>query len=129
MPDRLYYTPLTERQKALYEWIRAFVERTGEWPTFRQIQDGIGYSSPNSVTQNVKALLRKGWLVRHDTHYDFAEEDMPYLTPQLKNRISERLLEELSRHMTKEQATSAAKRILLATLNDLPATGSQTGPD
>lgn len=43
----------------------------GIWPTYREIADAMDFRSPNSVTQNIKSLLKKGYLIRKgDEEYD-----------------------------------------------------------
>ncbi|MEP6362480.1 MAG: S24 family peptidase, partial [Balneola sp.] len=45
------------------------------WPTYREIAEHFDYRSPNSVTQNIQALLKKGFLIkRNDEEYDLPKE-------------------------------------------------------
>ncbi len=55
---------LTHKQHAFLEFLRAHVAGHKVWPTYREIVDHFGYKSPNSVTQNLQALSRKGFLRR-----------------------------------------------------------------
>lgn len=64
---------LTAKQ---HEFLQYLIEHTHEsdvWPTYREIIDEFGYRSPNSVTQNLKALHRKGHLRRDQQGYHLAE--------------------------------------------------------
>lgn len=54
--------PLTGRQKAIYDWLLAFVLAKHRQPTYREIGGAFGIASPNGVSANLKALVRKGWL-------------------------------------------------------------------
>ena len=54
---------LTEKQRAVLAFIRTFVEAQRIWPTYRDIREAFGFRSPHSVTQHLKALRRKGYLV------------------------------------------------------------------
>jgi repressor LexA len=46
----------------------------GIWPTYREIADAMDFRSPNSVTQNIKSLLKKGYLVKKgDEEYDLPQ--------------------------------------------------------
>lgn len=64
---------LTAKQ---HEFLQYLIDHTHEadvWPTYREIIDYFGYRSPNSVTQNLKALHRKGHLVRDQQGYHLAD--------------------------------------------------------
>lgn len=60
---------LTAKQHAFLEYLAEHVRRTKVWPTYREIVDYFGYRSPNSVTQNLQALEKKGYLARDDHGY------------------------------------------------------------
>lgn len=64
---------LTSKQRAFFEFLRRYSRETGGWPTYRELIDEFDYRSPNSVTQNLEALLKKGYLDRDDDGYRFAE--------------------------------------------------------
>jgi repressor LexA len=65
---------LTKKQKDFLQFLRDFVmESGGVWPTYREIVDSFDYRSPNSVTQNLQALVKKGFLKRDNDGYRFAE--------------------------------------------------------
>ena len=89
---------LTERQKRAYDYILSHIRKYGEWPTYRELQEAMGYKSPNSATQLLQALEKKGWIVKRDTYFDFPHEDMPYLTPKIKHQIEEELVARLAAH-------------------------------
>ncbi len=62
---------LTRKQKEFFHFITAYKKEHDVWPTYREIADYFGYKSPNSVTQNIQALLKKGYLVKkNDEEYD-----------------------------------------------------------
>jgi SOS-response transcriptional repressor LexA len=48
------------------------VEEKEVWPTYREAVEHFGYRSPNSVTQNLQALLKKGYLERDHRGYRLA---------------------------------------------------------
>jgi len=60
---------LTAKQHAFLEYLAEHVRRAKVWPTYREIVEHFGYRSPNSVTQNLQALARKGYLSRDDEGY------------------------------------------------------------
>ena len=58
---------LTKKQQQVADFLSAYVVANGSWPSYREITDHFGFKSPNSVTQNLKALEKKGYLV-NDQH-------------------------------------------------------------
>lgn len=55
--------PLTERQRAILEFIKDFVREQGLPPTVREIGEHFGLD-PHAVHDHLKALERKGYLKR-----------------------------------------------------------------
>jgi repressor LexA len=55
---------LTERQKAILEFIQSFQREHGIAPTHREICEEFGYSSYGTVYKHLKLLERKGYLTR-----------------------------------------------------------------
>lgn len=66
---------LTQKQQKFLSYIRDYSRDNGVWPTYRDISDHFDFRSPNSVTQNLQALHRKGYLQRDDAGFHFKEED------------------------------------------------------
>ncbi|WP_420455523.1 LexA family protein [Rubrivirga sp.] len=64
---------LTQKQHSFLEYLREHVDRHKVWPTYREIADHFEYRSPNSVTQNLQALSRKGFLERGRNGYALVE--------------------------------------------------------
>ncbi|WP_020401662.1 transcriptional repressor LexA [Gracilimonas tropica] len=66
---------LTRKQHEFFTFIVEYKKEHEVWPTYREIAEHFGYASPNSVTQNIQALLKKGYLVkRNDEEYDLPSE-------------------------------------------------------
>lgn len=65
---------LTSKQHAFFQFISRFVRENGVWPTYREIVDRFRYRSPNSVTQNLQALHKKGYLARDPDGYHLIDE-------------------------------------------------------
>lgn len=63
---------LTPKQKAFFGYITRFIDDNGTWPTYREIVEYFSFRSPNSVTQNLQALLKKGYLIRDGLGYALA---------------------------------------------------------
>jgi repressor LexA len=55
---------LTEKQRAVYEFIREKIRMRGYGPTVREIGSRFGISSPNGVMCHLRALERKGLINR-----------------------------------------------------------------
>ena len=66
---------LTHKQLSFLEYLRGHVDKHKVWPTYREIADHFDYRSPNSVTQNLQALSRKGFLQRGKNGYALIEQD------------------------------------------------------
>src|SRR6266436_5990349 len=61
MPD---FNSLTDKQKQIYEFIREKIETRGYGPTVREIGLGFEIKSPNGVMCHLKALEKKGLIIR-----------------------------------------------------------------
>lgn len=73
------HAQLTRKQQAFFDYVIEYRNENQVWPTYSEIADAFDYKSPNSVTQNIKALLKKGYLVKtQDDEYD--------LNPELKKK-------------------------------------------
>lgn len=67
---------LTAKQHRFLEFIITYVEENSVWPTYREMVEHFGFSSPNSVTQNLQALLRKSYLEQDANGYRVADDVM-----------------------------------------------------
>jgi repressor LexA len=67
LPDADAGDRLTPRQRRVLETIRDSVERRGYPPSMREIGEAAGLASPSSVSHQLAALERKGYL-RRDPH-------------------------------------------------------------
>jgi len=57
---------LTDRQKAVLDFISRSIEKRGYPPTLREIGEHMGIRSTNGVNDHLKALEKKGYLERED---------------------------------------------------------------
>lgn len=64
---------LTAKQYDFLKYLQQYVRRHGVWPTYREIVDNFDYRSPNSVTQNLQALEKKGHLRRDTDGYQLVD--------------------------------------------------------
>jgi repressor LexA len=53
---------LTPRQRQILDWIRSHLESTGRPPTRAEIATGLGFSTPSSAEDHLRALEKKGVL-------------------------------------------------------------------
>ena len=58
---------VTERQRAILDYLRAFVDEHGYPPTVREIGDAVGLRSPSTVHAHLAQLERAGLLRRDPT--------------------------------------------------------------
>ncbi|HMB93159.1 MAG TPA: hypothetical protein VKP65_20070 [Rhodothermales bacterium] len=65
--------PLTRKQRAFYKYLQDFYAEHGRMPPYAVMEAAFDYPSPNSVTQNLQALEKKGWLVKLERGYALAE--------------------------------------------------------
>ncbi len=55
---------LTDKQKKVLTWIKESVDKTGDAPTVRELQEKIGCASPMGVVSHLRALESKGQIRR-----------------------------------------------------------------
>lgn len=52
--------PLTKKQRQVLDCVEGFVRKNGYTPSYREIAEKLGLSSPATVHQHIKALCEKG---------------------------------------------------------------------
>jgi repressor LexA len=57
---------LTDKQRAIYDFIRERIENRGYGPSIREICDAFHIKSPNGVMCHLKALVKKKMILRPD---------------------------------------------------------------
>ena len=71
---------MTKREKKVFEWIKDSQRDHGGYPTYREIQAALGFSSINSVSQYVKQLAEKGYLeLIKNRGYRLPQQERPAL--------------------------------------------------
>jgi repressor LexA len=55
---------LTARQRGVYNFVRDLIQRRGYGPTVREIAEHFDIKSPNGVVCHLRALVRKGLILR-----------------------------------------------------------------
>lgn len=53
---------LTARQELVYDFITDYFNSQGMPPTVREIADGLGFKSPNSVQEHLRLIEKKGFV-------------------------------------------------------------------
>ncbi len=81
-PTGMSRRQLTAKQLAFLTYLRNHVQETGVWPTYRELVDTFGYRSPNSVTQNLQALYKKGYLEKSEDGYQLKADRTHMLRTQ-----------------------------------------------
>jgi len=72
---------LTQRQRMVLEVIRDSVQRRGYPPSMREIGEAVGLTSTSSVSHQLRALQRKGFLRRDPYRPRAVEVRVPGTTP------------------------------------------------
>ena len=54
--------PLTNRQREILEFVRAYLGQNGCPPSIREVQAHFGFHSPNGVMGHYRSLKKKGLL-------------------------------------------------------------------
>ena len=74
-------TGLTQRQRMVLEVIRDSVQRRGYPPSMREIGEAVGLTSTSSVSHQLRALQRKGFLRRDPNRPRAVEVRVPGTAP------------------------------------------------
>src|SRR3954469_24785136 len=84
--------PLTERQEKILPFIKKTILEQGYPPTIREIGEHFGIRSTNGVNDHLKALERKGYLLRGEVKSRALSviEGGKHGLPPLRPRVSAR---------------------------------------
>jgi SOS-response transcriptional repressor LexA len=79
----------TKKQRAMLEYISAFISEHGYSPCYREIMRGCGYNSVATVALHVNSLIARGHLQKRDRSARSLEvvsddANKPFLTNQIK---------------------------------------------
>lgn len=55
--------PLTDRQRVVFETIKAWIDINGWPPTRSELAKALGFASPNAAEEHLKAMARKGHII------------------------------------------------------------------
>src|SRR6476660_7950960 len=91
LPDRETGDGLTVRQRRVLEVIRNAVDRRGYPPSMREIGQAVGLTSPSSVSHQLNALEKKGYLRRDPNRPRALEVVSPDTPSDIPATAAERL--------------------------------------
>ncbi len=102
----------TKKQRELLSFISAFIAEHGYSPSYREIMNGLNYTSVATVALHVNSLIKRGHLIKRDHSARSLEvvDSNPSKT-LLTNEVSpgeEKWLVEKIEHLFKEVEQSAA---------------------
>jgi len=55
--------PMTEKQQAIYDWVRDYIWRQGISPTLDEIADRFAVAKP-TIHQHIESLVQKGLIIK-----------------------------------------------------------------
>lgn len=64
---------LTPKQYRVLHYIKSYVNEYGIFPSYSDMMYQFDFASPNSVSQNLKALEKKGYLLKRNGEYELSE--------------------------------------------------------
>ncbi len=70
-------------------YIKKFMRENGYTPTLTEIGEGVGLSSKSAVHDHFEALVKKGYIKKHDRRYSV--KGMNYVETGLDKEDKERL--------------------------------------
>ncbi len=80
---------LTRKQREFFHYIVEYKKDNDAWPTYREIADKFDFKSPNSVTQNIKSLIKKGYLKKtNEDEYELANQGNRYITEEIEEETT-----------------------------------------
>ena len=92
----------TKKQKLLLEYIEAFIAQHGYSPSYREIMNGVGYSSVATVAVHINNLIQRGHLIKREhsarslepthsvieaAHAKVEQDDAAWLFLHIENRL------------------------------------------
>lgn len=66
---------LTPKQYAFFQYLQEYIHKWDQWPNYADLVERFDFKSPNSVTQNLQALVKKGYLRKDVNGYNIIREE------------------------------------------------------
>lgn len=126
----------TKKQKELLGFIEAFINEHGYSPSYREIMNGLNYTSVATVALHVNNLIKRGHLRKRDRSARSLEVVAPSEAAKIKtNEVKpgeekwliekvEHYFSQLEQHAVKEQAKIDELYVLIGTLKILGIEGA-----
>lgn len=113
----------TKKQKELLAYIEAFITEHGYSPSYREIMNGLNYTSVATVALHVGNLIKRGHLTRRDhsarslevVHHEAAPAPAPLKTNEIKAGEEKWLVDKVEHRVAEAEAGTASQ----AQLDDL----------
>lgn len=80
----------TKKQKALLDFIADFIAQHGYSPSYREIKEGMNYSSVATVALHVNSLVKRGHLLKRDNAARSLEPVKHVADPIKTNKVTEK---------------------------------------
>ena len=107
----------TKKQKLLLEFIESFIAEHGYSPSYREIMNGVGYTSVATVALHVNNLVKRGHLVKRDNSARSLEPTKA-VVEQVHNNIQEQdsawlfsIIEDKLRSLEKSYVATSADEL------------------
>lgn len=110
----------TKKQRELLSYIEGFIAEHGYSPSYREIMNGLDYTSVATVSLHVNSLIRRGHLRKRDRSARSLEvvhdSESPHASETLQSREEQWLIDKVEQ-LVKQLETAA--EVSTETLNDL----------
>lgn len=121
-PDTSALRP-TKKQKELLAYIEAFINEHGYSPSYREIMNGLSYTSVATVALHVGNLIKRGHLTRRDhsarslevVHHAAPAASVPLKTNEIKAGEEKWLVDKVEHRVAEAEAGAVSQ----AQLDDL----------
>jgi repressor LexA len=126
----------TKKQRELLDYIESFITEHGYSPSYREIQNGLNYTSVATVALHVNNLIKRGHLRKRDRSARSIEVVTPSEEPKVKTNLVkpgdekwlvekvEHFFGQLEQQAVKEQAKIDELYVLIGTLKILGMEGA-----
>jgi repressor LexA len=126
----------TKKQRELLEFIQAFITEHGYSPSYREIMNGLKYTSVATVALHVNNLIKRGHLYKRDRSARSLEVVNPSEPAKVKSNVVkpdqekwliekvEHFFAQLEQQAVKEQAKIDELYVLIGTLKILGLDGA-----
>lgn len=111
----------TKKQKELLGYIEQFIAAHGYSPSYREIMNGLNYTSVATVALHVRSLIARGHLRKRDHSARSLEvvrptEPTPLKTNEIKAHEEKWLVEKIEQHFVATEGTSSVEQAQLENL-------------